>query len=162
MAAHELARQQMAERITRHFVPFKKEEKVWLEAKNLNLGIPYRKLKPKREGPFEIIKVLSPWTYQLRLPPTWKIHPVFHALLLSPYKQNETHGPSFSTPPPDMVKGEEEYEVEAIVGHKGKGIWRRYLIKWKGYPSSENTWQTERSLSHARTILREYKRRKGL
>ena len=28
LAAHELARQQMAERITRHFVPFKKEEKV--------------------------------------------------------------------------------------------------------------------------------------
>ena len=60
LAAHELARQQMAERITRHFVPFKKEEKVWLEARNLNLGIPYRKLKPKREGPFEITKVLSP------------------------------------------------------------------------------------------------------
>ena len=113
----------MAERITRHFVPFKKGEKVWLEARNLNLGIPHRKLKPKQEGPFEITKVLSPWTYQLRLPPQWKIHPVFHAMLLSPYKQNETHGPSFSMPPPDIVQGEEEYEIEAIVGHKSKGIW---------------------------------------
>ena len=47
LAAHELARQQMAERITRHFVPFKKGEKVWLEARNLNLGIPHQKLKPK-------------------------------------------------------------------------------------------------------------------
>ena len=61
-----------------------------------------------------------------------------------------------------MVQGEEEYEVEAIMGHKGKGIWRRYLVKWKGYPSSENTWQTERSLAHAKTILHEYKNRKGL
>ena len=152
----------MAERYLLTYKPFKEGEKVWLEAKNLNVGGEYCKLQSLQEGPFVIEQVMGPLTYKLRLPRQWKIHPVFHASLLSPYKQNETHGPSFSTPPPDMVKGEEEYEVEAIVGHKGKGIWRRYLIKWKGYPSSENTWQTERSLSHARTILREYKRRKGL
>ncbi len=34
-AAHELARQRMAECITRGFSPFKKGQKVWLEVKNL-------------------------------------------------------------------------------------------------------------------------------
>lgn len=68
LAAHELARQQMAERVMRNFTPFKEGDKVWLEAKNLNTGLPYRKLKPKREGPFKIEKVLSPWTYRLELP----------------------------------------------------------------------------------------------
>ena len=35
MAAHELARQRMAERITRGFAPFQKGQQVWLEARNL-------------------------------------------------------------------------------------------------------------------------------
>ena len=34
-AAHELSRQTMAARTMRHFTPFKKGEKVWLEAQNL-------------------------------------------------------------------------------------------------------------------------------
>ena len=36
LATHELARQLMAERITRGFTPFKEGEKVWLKARNLN------------------------------------------------------------------------------------------------------------------------------
>lgn len=38
---------------------------------------------------------------------------------------------------------EEIYDVEAIVKHrilKGK---KQYLIKWLGYPSSQNTWEDE-------------------
>ena len=34
-AAYELARQRMAERITRTFTPFKKGQQVWLDSKNL-------------------------------------------------------------------------------------------------------------------------------
>ena len=36
LAAHELARQRMAERITRGFTPFRKGQRVWLDAKNLH------------------------------------------------------------------------------------------------------------------------------
>ena len=58
-AAHELARQRMAERITRGFSPFKKGQKVWLEAKNLRFLSDHKKLAMKRQGPFEIIEVLG-------------------------------------------------------------------------------------------------------
>ena len=47
LATHELARQLMAERITRGFTPFKEGEKVWLEAKNLNTWFTSRKLSPR-------------------------------------------------------------------------------------------------------------------
>lgn len=67
------------------------------------------------------------------------MHPIFHASLLSPYKENNTHGPSYSRPPPDEIKGEKEFEVEAILNHKGKGNHQRYLIKWKGYKTLENS-----------------------
>ena len=39
---------------------------------------------------------------------------VFHIRLLMPYKETEAHGPNFMHPPPDLVEGSEEYEVEKI------------------------------------------------
>ena len=70
-------------------------------------------------GPFEISHVLSPLTYQLKLPHTWKIHDVFHASLLSPYRSMEAYGSPFLEPPPDVIDNEGEYEVKAILSHKG-------------------------------------------
>jgi hypothetical protein len=34
-----------------------------------------------------------------------------------PYKETELHGPNETRPPPDLVKGQEEYEIEAIISH---------------------------------------------
>ena len=155
---HELARQIMKERLTRTFSPWKVRDKVWLEATNLCLQYPSRKLAPKRQGPFKISQVLSPIMYCLQLPSTWKVHDVFYASLLSPFKQTNTHGPSFSTLPPDLIGSEEEYEVEIIVSHKGPPGRRKYLTAWKGYSSSKNTWEPETNLKHAKSILTKYKR----
>jgi hypothetical protein len=158
LAAHELARNTMRQRITSKFVPFSKGDRVWLEAKNLHLGYPNCKLAPKRKGPFVITEVLSPVTYKLSLPVQWRIHPVFHATLLSPFKETDVHGPNFIKPPPDIVDGEEEYEIEAIVGHRGSASRCSYHVKWNGFPSSENEWMTERQLGNASEILSNYKR----
>jgi hypothetical protein len=62
-------------------------------------------------------------------------------------------------PPPDLIEGEEEFEVEAIAAHKKWGRGYRYLVKWKGYPISENTWEPENHLKGAEEILKEYKQR---
>lgn len=39
-----------------------------------------------------------------------------------------------------------EYEIEAIVKHKKTPSGYSYLLKWKGYPSSENSWENEDNL----------------
>jgi len=93
---------------------FAKGDQVWLDGKNLCLMYPKLSLMPKCYGPFKVDKVLRPVTFRLKLPTRWKIHDIFHIGLLMPYKETEAHGPNFTRPPPDLVKGSEEYEVEGI------------------------------------------------
>jgi len=101
--------------------------------------------------------MISSVAYQLQLPPSWKIHPVFHASLLSPYSETPSHGPNFSRPPPDLIDGETEYEVELIKSHQHHGRSRtlQYLIKWKGYPESNNTWENTDQI-HAPDLIKLY------
>ena len=147
----------MAARTRRRFTPFKKGEKVRLEARNLKRNVTNPKFPPKREGPFTIIDVLSLITYCLHLPRTWKIQLVFHASLLSPYHKNTVHGPNFPKPPPDLIAGEEEYEIDQILRHQGTSRNRSFLIRWKGYSAEEDSWIPEANLSHATEALQEYK-----
>ena len=60
LAAHKLTQQLMRNQIKLKFTPFKVNDKVWLEARNLKRNILDLKFTPKREGPFTITKVLSP------------------------------------------------------------------------------------------------------
>jgi hypothetical protein len=94
-----------------------KGQKVWLNAKNLTLPYGSIKLAPKRHSPFVIEEVRSLVVYRLQLPPQWNIHPIFHASLLTPYVETVEHGENYSRPPPDMIEGKEQYEVEAIRSH---------------------------------------------
>src|SRR6266850_2605531 len=100
---------------------YKLGDQVWLEATHLCLPHQKSKLVPKRMGPFRINKVVSPVAYQLVLPAAWHIHDVFHTSLLSPYHEAQAHGPNFSRPPPDLINGEDEYEVEQIAAHRYYG-----------------------------------------
>ena len=99
LAAHELACTHMAERQKCTFIPFKTGDKVWLDTRNLKTNH-HKKIRPKREGLFEITKVIGPVTFQLRLPGTWKIHNVFHATLLQQYKETEVYRANFPKRPP--------------------------------------------------------------
>ena len=132
-------------------------DQVWLKGKNLKFPHQTTKLNLKHYGPFRVIKETSPVAYQLQLPPSWNIHPVFHTSLLSPYCKTPSHGPNFSWLPPDLIDGEEEYEVEQIRVHQNfrKSKCLQYLIKWKGYPESDNTWQNATDV-HAPELVKGY------
>ena len=96
-------------------VTFAEGTQVWLEGKNLNTYHPTSKLAPRRHGPFQIVKRVGKVAYQLKLPEQWQIHNVFHVNLLSPYKETEQHGSNFKRPPPDLVEGLEEWEIDQVI-----------------------------------------------
>src|SRR6266702_769 len=104
---------------------------VWLEGHHLRTNQPTAKLAPKRHGPFQIVQVMSPVNYRLKLPTQWSIHDMFHIDLLTRYRVTYTHGSNYSRPSP-------------------------YRVKWKGYVDSENEWVDHKDV-HAPEAIREFK-----
>src|SRR5882757_5900865 len=102
-------------RLTKSFDP---GDKVWLDARNLCIRTPSRKLSPQRYGPYKVKEQVSPVTYHLKLPTSLRIHDVFHVNLLTPYYETEEHGANYLQPPPELIDGEEEYEVEEIIDER--------------------------------------------
>jgi hypothetical protein len=139
---------------------YKEGDQVWLEGRNLRIDQPAAKLAPRRHGPFRVAQVMSPVSYRLTLPLQWKIHPVFHIDLLSPYRETEVHGRNYQRPPPELIDNEEEYEVENILDSRrtGRGRKLQYLIKWKGYPDADNQWEDHRNVS-ADDLVLQFQRR---
>jgi len=100
---------------------------------------------------------MSPVNYRLKLPTQWSIHDVFHIDLLTPYRETDIHGSNYSRPAPDLVNDEEEYEVEKVLDTRrfGRGRKKQYLIKWRGYPDSDNEWVDHKDV-HAPEAIREF------
>ena len=142
---------------------FKIGDQVLLSTSHIDLASqtsrPSKKLKHRFIGPYEIIQQISPVAFKLNLPETLKIHPVFHTSLLRPYK--DPHGYPFReptpTPPPAVTKDDDtEFEVERILDHRTRRHKTEYLVKWKGYPDYDATWEPADHLVNAEEIVKEY------
>ena len=132
---------------------FKPGDKVWINS-SLIIHNGNKKLKPRKLGPYKIIKKISPVSYKLDLPKEIRIHPVIHVSELEPFYEDH-FGRKKEPPPPIIIDNEEEYEVEKILDkrkHYGK---TQYLIKWKGYPLSEASWEPEENLNCPK-LLKEF------
>jgi hypothetical protein len=138
----------------RRDVSFKEGEEVLLSTKHIHLrrtgdksSTP--KLLPKWIGPFKITKIIGKGAYQLELPHTMTVHPVFHVSLLKPYRSDGR------VQPPDILiceeDGEEYFLVERVLDHRirknGRARFCEYLVKWQGYGSEHNSWEPESSVS---------------
>ena len=58
--------------------------------------------------------------------------------------------------PPDDGKAMDEFHVEKIISFEQRTHGKKFLVKWEGYPDSENTWEWEWSLDNAQERLREF------
>ena len=119
---------------------FKVGDYVWLNYKDLRMLPPCRKLDYKNGGPFKIIRPIGKYAFELDLPSSVKIHPVFHVSLLSPTSSDPLPGQISGPPPPLETESDNpEYEIERIVGSHWKDGELNYIVRWKGY-GPEDDW----------------------
>jgi hypothetical protein len=109
-------------------VDFNIGDYVLLKTTNLHIPGP-KKFVPRFVGPFQIQKQYGPVAYQLELPPTWKIHPVFHVSLLKSYHLRP--GQQLPSIPQQLT---DAYQVHSIVGHDftrfGKRLYLRLRVRY--------------------------------
>jgi transposase InsO family protein len=132
----------------------KEGDKVYLLRKNITTTRPSDKLDYKKLGPFKILKKKSDTNYELSLPDTMHIHPVFHISLLEKAPAN---APDQDHP---IEVYEEEFEPEKILKKEVRNGQTFYLVKWKNYDEKDNTWEPVKHLTNCRHLITKFHRQK--
>jgi hypothetical protein len=131
-------------------------DKAWLDAKNIQMEQPSRKLSHKCLGPFKVIEQVGKSSYRLKLPGSMKVHPVFHVSLLYPHPTNDFNQQLIPPPPVVTPEGEEEYKVEKIINSQKISCKVEYGVRWKGYRPEEDTWEPKENLANAQDALKDF------
>ena len=90
--------------------------------------------------------------YELDLPSRLRIHNVFPITALEPYN---SRGDPAQEQREIAVQEDEHWEVEAILDHRGPPYNRSFLIRWKGYDSTEDSWEPRRMIDDG-PLIRQY------
>lgn len=132
---------------------FKVGDWVLLRTRNLDSGRPSKKLDHKAIGPFMITDAIGKQAYRLRLTPQYRrMHPTFHVSMLEPYYGSPRS--AATAPSPIEVDGQEEWEIDCILDHRQQVKGMKYLVKWKGYPDTENTWEPRENVEETEALDR--------
>ena len=92
---------------------------------------------------------------KLQLTPREKgIHPVVSVSNIRHYTPNDIpEWPNDPCPGPDVIDGHEEYKAERILNSKFRRGCLTYLVKFKGWPHSNNEWLPATSLEHSEELI---------
>ena len=104
---------------------------------------PFEKLATRYYGPFRILQKIGKVAYRLQLPESTKIHPVFHVSQLKRtvlgIQVSPSIPPQLSSELEMVTEPEELLEVRQV--KLGNAVRQEALIKWKGLPVFEATWE---------------------
>ena len=87
-----------------------------------------------------------------------RLHPVFHVVKLLPVPDDPHARNARPPPPPTVVDGELEYDVEEVLDSRLFRGKLEFLVKWKGYGYEENSWVREGDV-HAQRLVNDFYRR---
>ena len=125
----------------------KKGDKVYLLTKNWKTKKPkIKKLDNIKVRLFSVEEKTGPVNIKIQLPRDARVHPNFHILMIEPADQSTLLQETFHYQPEE----EQEFKVKQILARKDQ----QYLVKWKEYPDSENTWEPLKNLANCQLLLR--------
>ena len=134
---------------------YHKGDLVWLEATNIASCRPSKKLDHRHLGPFVVQGKVGSSSYRLQLPDTSTHHAVFNQDLLQPFKPGTFPNQiAFPPPPPDIVDGEEEWEVDSILDSRFSWRQLQYLVRWKGWGQEGDEWLPGREVEKLEALDR--------
>jgi hypothetical protein len=136
---------------------FREGQKVYLSREFLRTKRPCEKLDFKKLGPYKIKRQTGPVNFELKLPKHSKVYPIFHVSLLEPAPQ---HIPESKLMDAEGYE-DQDYEVEKILATSQINGKQHWLVKWKGYNTSENTWEPIEHLASAQEALRGFQKRQA-
>lgn len=131
---------------------------VWLSEKYIKTK-KNPKLEYKYLSPFEVLKAVGKQTYRLKLPTKWRIHHVFHVLLL---ERDVTRREMVDQKIANQLEFEEEkqpeQEVDSIIDRMvfaeraidGRLPALYYLIPWKRETHTEDNWEPVKGIFYLR------------
>lgn len=139
-------------------VDFQVGDLVLLNTEHYNLQLPSQKLSPRWIGPLKIKQIRGPNTILIEVPPRLRhIEPIQNVEHVKPYISRPPEiGPSNIPPIPDLIDGDEEFEVEEILSHRVNHKRTEYLVRFVGYGPEDDLWLPERNLQNAQAILQDY------
>ena len=118
------------------------------------------KFLPKYVGPFVIIERIGKLAYRLDIPDRSRAHNVFHVSNLKKYLTSSSTKKKITMPDAIVVDGQEEFEVEEILDVKSTRNHKLYLVKWKGYPLHDATWEPLSNLANAKESVERFERKR--
>ena len=128
----------------------KKGDKIYLHTKNLKINKgKNKKLDHVKVEPFFIKDIKGLMNYELNLFVDVKVWLVFHVSLLESTHLETLIQTTFRY----QEQENQEYEVERILQQRGQ----QYLVKWRGYPITKNTWESREHLTNCSRELKRFR-----
>ena len=125
----------------------------------------HKGLMRKCEGPFPILGRVGKVFYKVELSQRLKIHHVFHVSNLKPcHEDQEDPGRGISTRAPTAIVTSYDKEVDYIIANRvlrknNFQPYTEYLVKWKGLPESEATWEPANTLWQFQKQIEQFRAR---
>ncbi|KAL6127778.1 hypothetical protein ACLB2K_071141 [Fragaria x ananassa] len=122
----------------------------------------HKGLVRKYEGLFEVFKRIGKVSYKHHLLPKLKIHLVFHVSMLKPFHEDEedpSREVSHRAPTAVVTSFDKEVDeilADRVIRRRGVPCYKEYLIKWRGLPNTEASWESEDILWQFKDKIQRY------
>ncbi len=138
----------------RRRVDFQVRDKVWVSTKNWKTQRPSKKLDHQMDGPYDIVRQVG-HSYEVKLPNSTRIHPVFSPDRLRKAAQDPLPGQRNKPSEPIQISDDDEWEIDEILAVKKTRNMLFYRVKWVAQ-DEDPEWYPAGNLKYAPHRVRDF------